>query len=619
MYDISMMTEHTRFLCVLLMLMASIINVNGQIYNDYFGNGHHVGIKVSSSDSESTEAAIVTGSQLLVDSISAARFLTQASICYDIEDISHLHQVGIQQWFDEQIALQDSEGFLTKYDTIYHQARAIMIEELGEALVDSVYKDRYVEFVFHEKLFRDSFDLRHKVAFALSQILVVSKEGALNNRGRALSSYYDILYQNAFGNYRDILEQVTYSCAMGIYLSHFKNKKANPDTGALPDENFAREIMQLFTIGLWQLNIDGSQKLQGNTLIPTYDIEDVQELAKVFTGLSGSAYDTFINPHLDGTDLIFTKGKNKWNLAEPMMMYEDFHEPGQKILPDGTVIPSGQLGDQDITVALDWLFNHENVGPFLALRLIQQLVKSSPSPQYIARVAMTFNDNGQGVRGDMAAVIKAILLDPEARDCVHMLDSKAGRLLQPISRLLQIGKALHVDSQDGRLWKRDLTEYNELEQAFLHSPSVFNFFSPFYAENTYVAPNDMLSPEFEILHSTSSIHYINLMEDGLKSSIPFKNYTKSNDSNDNLINDPDNEAFLDFSDHVAIYENDGLDALIDYVDLLFARGQLEASTKEIIRTTIPQFINDSSSYDAYDVVKDVIFFTMMSPNYTILK
>ena len=301
---------------------------------------------------------------------------------------------------------------------------------------------------------------------------------------------------------------------MGIYLSHFKNEKEDPEEGTLPDENYAREIMQLFTIGLLEMNNDGSLKLeeQGNT-IPTYDITDVQELAKVFTGFSGGAWDLVKVPSNAGKPLTFNKGLNHYDLTVPMMMHEDRHDVGPKIMIDGSILPPNQTGLQDVNDAIDVLFHHPNVAPFFAIRLIQQLVKSNPSPEYINRVAMVFNDNGNGVRGDLEAVFKAVLTDPEARDCEWIDHPAAGRLLQPIERTVQLMKAFDVSVPSNLYWLRDRTlMYGKLEQAFLYAPSVFNFFTPFYAENEFVAPNDMVSPEFQLLNATSTIHYLNEIE-----------------------------------------------------------------------------------------------------------
>ena len=205
--------------------------------------------------------------------------------------------------------------------------------------------------------------------------------------------------------------------------------------------------------------------------------------------------------------MLFNRNLNHYDMRVPMIMWEDRHEQGEKVMIDGSVIPAGQDGMQDINDALDVLFNHPNVGPFIGTRLIQQLVKSNPTPAYVNRVAMAFNDNGQGVRGDMKAVFEAILTDPEARDCSWIENEKTGKLRQPLERFITLLRAFDLDSPSGKLWFADFnTLYDKQEQVFMGSPTVFNFFSPFYAEDNYVAPNGMVSPEFEILHSVTSIH-----------------------------------------------------------------------------------------------------------------
>ncbi len=594
-----------------------------QVYNDYFGGGHNIGVTVSSSDAQGGNdvgSNTLSGTDLIPDLIGASRFLSQASLGATYEDIEYVAQIGIESWIDEQINLAAS-SYLNTYKNIYNTALTDIYAVYGAA-TDSTRKMEYLSYSFYHKTFADSDVLRQKLAFALSQIFVVSGLNSdIDDRGYGLSSYYDLLYEGAFGNFRDMLGNVSLHPVMGVYLSHFQNRKADPVAETLPDENFAREIMQLFTIGLYELNNDGSHKLDadGNS-IPTYDIVDIQELAKVFTGLSGGDWDLELRPDNAGDPLVFWKGYKHYDFTVPMAMYEDFHETESKTMIDDSVIPAGQPGMQDVNDALDVLFNHPNVGPFISIRLIQQLVKSNPSPAYINRVASVFNNNGQGVRGDMEAVIKAILLDPEARDCEWIDNIQAGKLLQPIERLTNLCIAFDVQTPSGRIWFRDYSELlGTVEQSFLMSPTVFNFFTPFYAESEYVAPNNMVSPEFQILHSTSGIHYINMIEDGIKDR-PFKNRTMVNPNNENLTTNSDDEPFLDFSDEILIYDTNGLEALIDHLDLIICRGQLSADVRSIIINSINEFETSvGGNLPSQDVVQDVLYFMMMSPSYVILK
>ena len=309
--------------------------------------------------------------------------------------------------------------------------------------------------------------LRQRVAFALSEVLVVSQLGGLIEAPYSLADYYDVLARNAFGNYRQLMQEVTLHPAMGVYLSMLGNQKPNPALSIRPDENYAREVMQLFSIGLVELNNDGRVKLDAqNQAIPTYTQEIIEGFAHVFTGWNYAGAPSF--QHARRTDA---------NQTIPMELYPSFHDTGQKQLLNGTVLPAGQTGEQDLSDALDNVFNHPNIGPFLAIRLIQRLVTSNPSSGYVDRIASVFNDNGSGTRGDLGAVVRAILMDDEARPDMPMeLD---GKIKEPIIRLTQLWRAYNATSQSGRY--PFVSVYVVFGQGPLQSPSVFNFFSPFYA------------------------------------------------------------------------------------------------------------------------------------------
>lgn len=232
------------------------------------------------------------------------------------------------------------------------------------------------------------------MAFALSQILVVSRYGGvLSGKPAGLANYYDVLVKNAFGNYRDLLFEVATHPVMGNYLSMMGSAKENPSTGALPDENFARELMQLFTLGLYKLNMDGSTVVDNNTgrPIPSYTQNDVQELARALTGWKSSDVD----------------------FVEPMQVINKLHDSGEKKILD-TTLPAGLTGQEELSRVIDILMSHPNIAPFVSKRLIQRFVTSNPSPEYVTRISTVFNDNGKGIKGDLSAVMKAILLDEEA-------------------------------------------------------------------------------------------------------------------------------------------------------------------------------------------------------------
>ncbi len=608
-----------RLIFFLLFTGLFLFTIEAQIYDDHFGTGNDVGVNVTSSPTQGLDSSGLTlnGTGYFPDLAGASRFLAQAGFGGTYEEIEYVTQIGIEAWIEEQFNITP-DLWLPKYQSLYAEiTNMIHAVHPGEDIEKS---RSYTDFMFWDRVFRDPDVLRNKAAFALSQILVLSTRSIkLKGKGYGATNFYDILYGGAFGNFRDILEQVTLHPMMGFYLSHLQNIKADPALGTLPDENYAREIMQLFTIGLYELNNDGSRKLDSNgDPIPTYDIDDIQELAKVFTGLSGGAWDLVLFPGLAGTPLNFGSAFNRYDATVPMIMWENQHEQSSKTMIDGSVIPAGQPGMQDIQDALDVLFNHPNVGPFLARRLIQQLVKSNPTPAYINRVAMVFNNNGQGVRGDMKAVFKIILLDPEARACNWDVDFKMGKLRQPIERISSILRGFNVDSPSGKLWMSDYQVlFDRQEQVFMGSPTVFNFFSPFYAEDECVEPNNMVSPEFQILHSVSAIHYLNLMENAI-SDQPFRNFTAVNENVPNLRNNNDDQPFIDLSDEIAILDANGINALLDRLDLILCHGQLSQGSKTIIADALTQMQN-TGNFTSEQIVNIGLYFIVATAEFTILK
>jgi len=315
----------------------------------------------------------------------------------------------------------------------------------------------------------------------------------------------------------------------------------------------------------------------------------------------------------------FNNGVGITDFTVPMKMYENYHDKTPKTLFDGTQLPANQTGLSDFYEVINRLFNHPNVGPFIARRLIQNFVKSNPSPAYVNRVATVFNNNGNNERGDLKAVIKAILLDPEARICAPVdNDVKAGKLIQPIERFTHLFKAFDISSPSGKLFFKDYSVYQDkLGQSFLESPSVFNFFSPFYAENNFVEANDMVSPEFEILTTTSSIHYINLMENAIKYR-PFNNQTSLNENTYGLTNNREDDPNLDFSDEIEVLQTLGVEALIERLNILLCRGSLSTSTKATITNTINEYFDRVGTYTNERAVQDAVYFIMIS-EYPILK
>jgi uncharacterized protein (DUF1800 family) len=349
--------------------------------------------------------------------------------------------------------------------------------------------------------------LRQRVAFALSQIMVVSQVGALQNLGFATADFHDMLARNAFGNFRVLLEDVTLHPAMGVYLSMLGNQRAVAGTNLRPDENYARELMQLFAIGLVELNVDGTPRLDSaNQPIPTYDQNTIEGFARVFTGWKWACPSTNPNCTFNNVrpQVVPVAG---YNQVLPMRLYPEQHEPGSKQLLNYTgvtlasgLLPAGQGGPQDLAAALDNIFNHPNVGPFIAKQLIQKLVTSNPSPAYVRRVAERFNNDGTGRRGNLEAVVRAILLDTEARGAPS--GANAGKVKEPLLRLTQFWRAYGARAASGRYAVQAGNFPGGVSGIFGQgpgqSPSVFNFFSPFYAPPGEIATGNLVAPELQL-------------------------------------------------------------------------------------------------------------------------
>jgi uncharacterized protein (DUF1800 family) len=427
--------------------------------------------------------------------------------------------------------------------------------------------------------------LRQRVAFALSQIFVVSDHvDALIVFPHALSTYYDTLLNNAFGNFRDLLRDVALHPAMGVYLSHVNNNRSDPVANTFPDENFAREVMQLFSIGLFELNIDGSVRFDENGQpIATYDNVDIREFAKIFTGFSYAGPGAFF-------------GRQLPYYREPMKMFDAHHEQGEKRLLSSTVVPAGQAGMEDFEAAIDVLFNHPNVGPFIGKQLIQRLVTSNPSPGYIERVARVFSgENGTG-RGNMRAVIEAILTDPEAL-AISDQGKHFGRLREPVLRYLNLLRAFGANSEDGFIADNGFILQELGRQHPLSAPSVFNFFLPGHSPPGEIAAAGLVAPEFEIVNSNSVVHMINIQDLLL--------------FNDVAIDTPPPFAPVTLAlDDITALAGD-VDALLDRLDILLTQGTMSVDTRNVIRG----LLLDLTDHDRR--ARLGIYMVMMSADYVV--
>jgi uncharacterized protein (DUF1800 family) len=422
----------------------------------------------------------------------AYRFLNQATLGATEAEAQRLISLGYEAWIDDQFSQPVSLAL-----PYVQQAYARLPP--GTPDVTALHADR-LDIWFRNALTAPD-QLRQRMAFALSETMVVSQNSVLVALPFSVSGYYDTLARDAFGNFRSLMEDVTLHPSMGVYLSMLGNQKPDPVRNIRPDENYARELMQLFTIGLVQLNLDGTvkQDAQGQPL-PTYDQQTIEGFAHVYTGWSwaGAPAFVFAQPTLS-------------NQVVPMQAYPEQHDTGVKRVlsyPGAvlTQIPSGQTPERDLDDALDNIFHHPNVAPFIARALIQRLVTSNPSPQYVERVARRFNDNGSGVRGDLEAVVKAILLDTEARSAPS--SASAGKLKEPLLRLTQFWRAYRAHSDSGRYVGLNPTAL--VGQGPLQAPSVFNFFSPFYAPPGEISDQGLVAPEMQI-----ATEYLNTLSSNL--------------------------------------------------------------------------------------------------------
>ena len=430
------------------------------------------------------------GSPSSMTDADASRFLAQASMGASRAQIDHLKAVGFTAWLDEQFSLPQ-QG--TRWDWLVANGFNAAANQNTQAGFDAS---------TWRKLLSSPDTLRQRVTLALSEILVVGIDGLVNGGGwRAFSAvaYLDLLEANAFGTLRNLLDQVSRSVPMGLYLTFRNNPKANPTKGTSPDENYARELMQLFTIGLVQLNDDGTPKLVNGAPVETYGQDDITALARVFTGW---------NWDLAGGDTSTPDYQRR-----PMIQMPANHELGAKTFL-GTAIPAGTVGEDSLRLALDAICAHPNVAPFWSRQLIQRLVTSNPTPAYVKRVAAVFADDGSGVRGSLRAVIRAILLDDEARGAAALSSTTAGKLREPILRLTGWARAFEAASASGA-WAVPNTSDpgTRLAQSPLRSASVFNFFRPGYVPpNSAIGNAGLQAPEFQITNESSTVGYINFMQ-----------------------------------------------------------------------------------------------------------
>jgi len=537
----------------------------------------------------------------------AARFLLQAQFSASTAEIAALRATSFADWLDTQFATGMGQ---TGWDWLNQRGYADISSDT------SYYDNTYpADAMIWNQLMTSTDGLRKRVALALSEICVVSLSGLdFSWRSHAMAHYWDQLAANAFGNYRKLLEDVTLNPAMGYYLNTRGNQKENAATGRLPDENYAREVLQLMSIGLAALNPDGTVRRDGaGKPIDSYTQSDVTNLARVFTGYD---YDQSQNAPtvVPGTN----RTVPSTTFARlPMALNESRHST-QAATFLGTTIAASTPGAAALKTALDTLYNHPNVGPFIGKQLIQRLVTSNPSPAYVARVAAAFNNNGSGVRGDLRAVVKAILLDDEARSPAGLAQSEFGKLREPMLRFVQWGRTFGLNSTFGS-WKiGNLSDPgSRLGQSPLRSPSVFNFFRPGYVPpSTALASSGAVAPEFQLVNESSVGGYLNYMQSIIKDGI-FVNAPDQPNNGSNGTNGRDIKPV--YTAELALAPD--ADALVARINLLMCAGQLSANTVKLISDALKTTnITAASTNDAkLNRVAAAIFLVMASAEYLVQK
>lgn len=511
-----------------------------------------------------------------ISATAAARFLMQAGLGATRAEIAQVQTLGYSGWLDQQMTMSATS---TRWDWLVSKGMNQSEYRTSQAGFDSC---------AWRKLISSPDTLRQRICLALSEIFVVSIEGLVNGGGWkafAAANYLDLLERHCFGNYRDLLQAISTSTSMSLYLTYRGNTKYNPTTGALPDENYAREIMQLFSIGLVNLNPDGSVISQNGIPVESYQLEDITGLARVFTGWD--------------FDLAMSNTSTPDYHRRPLRQFPAKHETGASHFL-GATIPAGISGEQALGLSLDVLFSHPNIAPFIARQLIQKLVTSNPTPAYIARVAACFANNGLGVRGDMRAIIKAILLDDEARNESNQSKPQFGKIREPMLRFLAWARAFKANSPSDTWRIGDTSDAGlKLGQSPLRSPSVFNFYRPGYVPpNTAIASSGLVAPEMQMVNESSVIAYLNFMQDIIDGSRGGNDLQADYSSLLNLVTQPS--------------------ALISELNLLLAAGQLSTETILSIQNAVSTIPNKTDK-NRYQRIYAAITLVLASPEFIVLK
>ncbi|KZN63830.1 hypothetical protein N473_16055 [Pseudoalteromonas luteoviolacea CPMOR-1] len=525
-------------------------------------------LTVTDSAGTSTYTETTLESVNAMSELQASALMQQATLGATYSEIQAASGLSEEEWLNQQIALDPTlhTPLLENYPDRDNPNHINRIDAWWKASLNA--PDQ----------------LRQRVAFALSEIFVISDANtSLRGEPEGMAAYYDMLLKHAFGNFRTLLESVTLSPAMGVYLSHLGNEKANLERNIRPDENYAREVMQLFTIGLNELNLDGTLKLDTDgKSIATYSQKEVAGFAKVFTGWTFAYSARWDRPSR--------------NYTLPMHAFSAYHSMEPKELLNGEVIPAETGPHESMQLALDNLFSHSNIAPFISKQLIQRLVKSNPTPAYVARVATVFNDNGLGVRGDLGAVVKAILLDEEARK-FSQVQLHSGKIKEPILTKVHLWRVLNARSELNRYYTWNLsTTYG---QGPLLSPSVFNFFRPDHTPNE-LQTLELVAPELQIATDSNMVATIN----GHYGDLVWRMAERKTTLNPNTV-------YMFAQDDISMLANHGLQSLLDYYDLVYFAGTMSDITRTALVDLDSYFVNK----DEAQRVAQLLYMISLSPDF----
>ncbi len=583
------------------------------------GGGGGGGGDTSANSSEPAAAPGFNNFPKANNDAEAARFLQQGQLDSSDAEIAAVQSGSFAAYLQQQFAKPIGE---TGWQ---------WLEKRGYGAAPNTFNfffnDFPATFMLWKQLFTSPDGMRKRIALALSEFFVASLQSAdFNWRSHAYAQYWDLLNANAFGNFRQLLEDVTLSPAMGYYLNTKGNQKED-NRGRVPDENYSREVMQLFTIGLYKLNQDGTEVLVDGKKQDSYTQDDVTNLARIFTGYDFDTSDGVRVQVLkqDGTPETYTVDSRAFT-QKPMAFNPTRHSLLEaKFL--GTTVPArtanAAAGPSSLKAALDTLFNHPNTAPFFAKQMIQRLVTSNPSPAYVARVAAAFNNNGAGVRGDLKAVWTAILLDDDARGSASLTSTTFGKLREPMLRFIQWGRSFGLTSQ-GDSWKFFDTSdaAGQLGQSPMRSPSVFNFFRPgFVPPGTELAKTQSPAPEFQLVNETTVGGYLNFLQDRIRYGIYTGDVNKPQLTNGETYTAT---ILATYTQELALATDPA--ALVRRINLIMCSGQMSVATQNTIVAVLNQKALPAATAKPEDIqnakldrIAAAVLLTMACPEYLIQK